>query len=606
MKLKKNEIAAVIFSVLVFTITISGVLTENIFDALVVGGAVILLFYYDIKAVFLLLTAAFVAKIIGIDHDKRHLIEDGVIYLIYLAMFFYLGELIRKGKKKISQHYSMVENISVGLAILDENLKYIYCNKRYAKLKGVSKDEINGRYFSDFYYKIEEQGEVYEWMVENIKNKHEWTGEIVSFCKEKNREFWEELLLFPVMESRENERYIVVSRDNSLRVEAEKKIVELKREAVNASMEKSRFLANMSHDIRTPINGIIGFTELLLDCETDKEKIKMLSIVRNSSDMLLQLINDILDISKIEAGKLRIIYENFNLMEYIENILEKFELPIEMKGIQFERRIDGKLAGKIIKSDRLRLEQIIMNLLSNAMKFTEKGKIVFRMLQISEEKDKIGVRFEIEDSGIGISEEKIDKIFMDYEQGEDAIYRKYGGTGLGLTIVKKIVEKMSGKIFVDSGLNSGSKFSFEMEFEKGEHLEESEENAKKKMESRNFELLVIDDDVNISYLFEKIFYSNDVKVKYASTVEDAMEKVKKADIVVTDISMAKINGINIMRKLKKSGYEGRIIAYTSYAMKEDREYFIRAGFDDYIARPSNKNEIIEIVLKNIEKNEKRS
>lgn len=238
----------------------------------------------------------------------------------------------------------------------------------------------------------------------------------------------------------------------------------------------------MSHDIRTPINGIIGFTELLLECETEKEKIKMLSIIRNSSDMLLQLINDILDISKIEAGKLRIINENFNLMEYVENILEKFEMPIEMKGIKFEKIIDGKLAGKIIKSDRLRLEQIIMNLLSNAMKFTEKGKIAFRMLQISEEEDTIGVRVEVEDSGIGISEEKIDKIFMDYEHGEDAIYRKYGGTGLGLTIVKKIVEKMNGKIFVTSGLNLGSKFSFEIEFKKGEALEEKIENSKKRIE----------------------------------------------------------------------------------------------------------------------------
>lgn len=243
-----------------------------------------------------------------------------------------------------------------------------------------------------------------------------------------------------------------------------------------------------------------------------------------------------------------------------------------------------------------------MNLLSNAMKFTEKGKIAFRMLQISEEEDTICVRVEVEDSGIGISEEKIDKIFMDYEHGEDAIYRKYGGTGLGLTIVKKIVEKMNGKIFVTSGLNLGSKFSFEIEFKKGEALEEKIENSKKRIEKCNFNLLIIDDDLNIAYLFEKIFYNNSIKIEYASTLEDIMKKSEKADIVITDISMTKVNGINIMRKLKKSGYNGKIIAYTAYAMKEDREYFIRAGFDDYIARPSNKNEIMETVMKNIEKN----
>ncbi|MCP5495618.1 MAG: PAS domain S-box protein [Leptospiraceae bacterium] len=364
-------------------------------------------------------------------------------------------------------------------------------------------------------------------------------------------------------------------------------------QADSANQAKSGFLANMSHELRTPLNAIIGFSQILNTRYADKkDEKKFLEHIMESGNHLLEMVNDILDLSKIEAGKIEIIKKPFDLGSMLKKLPLTLESIAFKKGVEIKVSIDDKL--KWFTGDETRIKQIVYNLLSNSIKFTEKKKKVGIKALLQE----LNVVIQVWDEGIGISEENLEKIFEPFEQvrNSDISSSSQKGTGLGLSIVKKLIELHDGKLSVESKLKYGSTFTIELpgclEFEVGSDTTEThKENEKviQKKSYKDFHILIVEDDpINmevIQILLEPL-YGN---IDYAETGEDAIDLVKQShyDIILLDIQLPDKSGVEVMREIRAIKNEIPILAITAFAMRGDKERFLQEGFDDYISKPLN-------------------
>lgn len=368
-----------------------------------------------------------------------------------------------------------------------------------------------------------------------------------------------------------------------------------KADAEQASRSKSEFLANMSHEIRTPLNAINGFIGLLNDHETDPEKLNYLGIIKSSSASLLQIINDILDFSKIESGKLHIEQLDFNPEKEFSGTTDLFKLKASEKDIKLY--FDGcDMLPRTLHGDALRLKQILSNLLSNAIKFTDnKGEIVCK---IRYEEGRLS--FNVKDNGIGIPLDKQKKIFESFTQADGSTVRKYGGTGLGLTVSAKLAELLGGELNVTSQEGVGSEFIFSAPFALGQHNDENSEiRVEKSKKLRGHTLLVEDNEANqmfIGIILRNAGLTYDTANNGIEAVE--MFKNQKYKVILMDENMPKLNGVGATKKiLQIEADQGLvhtpIIALTANALVGDRQHFLNAGMDDYLAKPLEPVQLIE-------------
>lgn len=368
---------------------------------------------------------------------------------------------------------------------------------------------------------------------------------------------------------------------------------EAKEAAENASQIKSNFLSNISHEIRTPMNAIIGLTELLIPDETDSQKMEYLQAVRFSADNLLRLINDLLDLSKIEADKLELNHENFKLKEQ----LFQFEKTLGYIAKEKKLKISLELADNVpdwVQGDNIRLNQILLNLGSNAIKFTPKGQINIRVRCISTTPEHQIIQFEVADSGIGITNDKVNRIFDRFEQAEKYTSRQFGGTGLGLTITKKLVDLMGGEIIVSSELNVGSTFIVELPFAitKDELVDNLASNYLSVPNLNSAQVLLVEDHpVNI-LLASRLLKQWGANFEVAENGFEAVEllKHKNFDLILLDIQMPLMNGFELIEKIRSSEIRAEIksipvIALTADAFEDTRIKAIELGFDDFITKP---------------------
>lgn len=389
-----------------------------------------------------------------------------------------------------------------------------------------------------------------------------------------------------------------------IRSQKENELQVAKERAEESDRLKSSFLANMSHEIRTPMNAIIGFSELLqqddLPMETRKQ---FFSHISNSGNSLLNLINDIIDFSKIESGELKISKTIFNLNQLFEELHQTFKKIKTGKGkdhinLQFSKGLSDEQS--IIYTDPYRLKQIITNLVENSLKFTEKGSIVVSY-QLNEDE----IIFSVKDTGIGISKDKQDVIFNRFRQADDSHARKYGGTGLGLSISKKLTKLLNGKLWLESTVDIGSSFFISIPYQKDKtarpnNISISDDlRSKKKLTGKK--ILIVDDyKVNLT-LLEKMLKTTGLELIVAKNGEMAVDHCMKNhfDLILLDLQMPNLNGYDTLKLIKKDRPDTKIIAQTAYAKANEREQVLKSGFDGYIAKPIIKQELIEIIHKMI-------
>lgn len=373
-----------------------------------------------------------------------------------------------------------------------------------------------------------------------------------------------------------------------------------KEKAEESDKLKSAFLANMSHEIRTPMNAILGFATLIRNRILSNEKRReFIDLINSNCRQLLHIITDIIDISKIEAGQISIFNKNFLLNTVLNELYQNFKNQIEVlkKPIELSLKTGLKNDESAIFSDKIRLEQILTNLLSNALKFTDKGKIEFGYF-IDHRRS---IVFFVKDTGIGMTENEQKIIFDRFRQVSTSYTNMYGGTGLGLSISKGLTDKLGGKIWVESKFEEGSNFYLSIPFKQGIHIEKPQYidfNTDFNWDGKTI-LIAEDEDVNFN-LFETILAPTKLKIIRAKTGKDAVDyccSKNKVDLVLMDIKMPDMNGFEATKKIKKKRKELPIIAQTAYAMSTDEDICLKIGCDDYISKPVR----IDDLLRKIEK-----
>lgn len=358
--------------------------------------------------------------------------------------------------------------------------------------------------------------------------------------------------------------------------------------AEGAMQAKQQFLSNMSHEIRTPMNAIIGFTKVIMRTNLTVKQNEYLNAIKLSGDALIVLIDDILDLAKVDSGKMTFEKIPFKIKSTVSAMLQLFEPKILEKNLQLIKEYDDKIPDFII-GDPVRLHQIILNLVSNAVKFTSKGKVIVRVDLFKQDDDNVVLKFSIKDTGIGISHEKIGSIFENFQQATSGISRLYGGTGLGLAIVKQLLEAQGGSISVESTLHVGSTFSFMLSFKKTNAVAELEnEIMELDSQMKNVKILVVEDITLNQMLMKTILDDFGFDCEIAENGKIATEKVKEKefDVILMDLQMPEMNGFEAteyIRNTIKSSIP--IIALTADVTTVDLEKCKLAGMDDYLVKP---------------------
>ncbi len=378
----------------------------------------------------------------------------------------------------------------------------------------------------------------------------------------------------------------------------------LKQEADKANAAKTIFLANMSHELRTPMNGISTTIQLLKATELDSEQMKYISILKDTSVLLQSIIEDILDISKIESGVITLNWEPFSLKDTIQNVHKKLLEIGNAKGLEVSFYMDPEISNMMV-GDELRLFQVLMNLISNAVKFTDEGFVSFRVKRLSFDDRKEVLEFRVKDSGIGIEESFRDKIFQNFSQGDLSTKKKFVGTGLGLAISKKIALLMNGDIRYESKVGEGSIFYFTCEFVKAGNFKNMKQKGKvkeKKPESNSKDktILCVEDNLMNQEVMESIIRKIGYRYLPAYHGREAIEILRntKVDLILMDIQLPEINGLDTVKIIREEIEYGKqipIIGVTAYAMREDKEKCLQAGMNDYIAKPLDVEKLCEII-----------
>ena len=468
------------------------------------------------------------------------------------------------------------------------------------ELSGFSQEEIIGKHISEFFTTNKQQGNLIREVLKTGRVKNYETNVIMKDgvaiqCISNIR------LIF----NKEGKPVAVdgVARDITFLKKASEDLLHAKEIAEKSLKVKENFLANMSHEIRTPMNGVIGMIDLLNETPLMEDQRKYVQTIKKSSETLLNILNDILDLSKIEAGKMQLRLAPISIEQTIEKLHSLFYQQAALKDLELLYSIDSNVP-KVVLADETRLLQILSNLTSNAIKFTDKGSVKIQ-ISLQERKDILHkIRVTISDTGIGIPEDKLNMLFGYFSQVDTSSSKTYGGTGLGLAISKELCKLMNGEIGVQTESNKGSMFWFTFEANESKRLVESKKDSEDsfmgKERIKDFpRILLVDDNAINLFVASEILRKAGCEVDTAGNGLEAIQKVKNNAyrIVLMDIQMPQMDGVAATAEIRKLNIPNipPIIAMTAYSMKEDKERFIMNGMDDYIAKPIKADVLIDKV-----------
>ncbi len=431
--------------------------------------------------------------------------------------------------------------------------------------------------------------------------------EQISFSNSKIEIPWFETTFNPIFSaSGEVTGVAIYSQDVTENKKVEQELLQAKNDAIASGQAKSEFLSNMSHEIRTPMNAIIGLSELLLEEKFEGTILENIKSIRYSADNLLVIINDILDFSKIEAGKISFEKIDFELHHRIAELHKTFEFRTKEKGLEFSIEIDKNIP-KVIMGDPYRLNQILFNLVGNAIKFTSTGfiKIIIRLIESPA--SSIIIEFEVKDSGIGIDESQQSKIFESFTQANTDTTRKYGGTGLGLAITKNLVQLQGGEISIKSKLGEGTSFIVRIPFNVSELTSIDEKEIKKTLliDFSTLNILLVEDNTMNQFVAKQFFKKWKNELIIANHGGEAVEILKERDdidLVLMDLQMPVMSGFQAAEIIRAENSvvknsEVPIIALSADAFQETRRKVIEAGMNDYITKPFNPEELYQKIIK---------
>ncbi len=478
------------------------------------------------------------------------------------------------------------------VVIIDENGRVINWNPQAESVFGWSKKEMMGRFLGETIIPYHHRSGHRRGM-----ERYHATGEgpvlnkriELTALRRNGDEFPIELAIAPV-EIDGKKIFSAFIRDITKQKQAAADLMEASRKAEASANAKERFLANMSHEIRTPMNAIVGMSNLLNKTSLNEKQTQYIDALKKSADSLLYIINDILDFSKIGSGKLALENIAFSLHDLLRNLVAAIQYKVDEKGIDLTFDIDPNIH-KVLKGDPIRLNQILLNLVNNAIKFTNKGSVDLECKLIAQTVDVNTIEFNIADTGIGIEADKIDSIFDSFSQADESITRRFGGTGLGLAICKQLVELFGGTIKVQSQLNKGTIFSFVLNLPKGKESELANhivEQADVAFDLEGYKVLLVEDNEMNLFLAKTILLDGKMNVDTACNGLEAVDKVmeNEYDIILMDVQMPLMSGIEATQKIRTElKLNIPIIALTANAIKGDNDKCLQAGMNAYIAKP---------------------
>ena len=508
----------------------------------------------------------------------------------------------RKAREKISKLERAVEQSPSSVVITDLEGNIEYVNPKFSEITGYTREEAMGQ--NPRILKTGEQGpEFYDELWKTIKAGKEWRGEFHN--KRKNgTTFWEMSSISPVRNHlNEITHFIAIKDDVTERKKWEDRLQEAKEKAEESDRLKSAFLANMSHEIRTPMNAILGFSELLKNqglAESDRNE--YINIISTKGNDLMMIISDLIDISRIESGDMKLARTRLRVNELVSEVFEQTKKEKDLKGkepVQIRKKVSVE-GEPIILSDKNRLRQVFTNLLSNALKFTKEG-FIETGYQIRDQY----IHFYVKDTGIGIDKDKQEIIFERFRQADDSHTRKFGGTGLGLAISRQIIGLLGGEIWVESNPGQGSTFWFSIPFEEIEYKQDilpdiAEIYAGGNINLENCKILIAEDDPSNFLFLESMLQPSKAEIIWARDGNQAVDIHKKngeIDLILMDIRMPSLNGLLATEKIRVRDAKIPIIALTAFAFADDRQKSKDAGCNEHITKPVNLEELKYVLVK---------
>jgi PAS domain S-box-containing protein len=533
----------------------------------------------------------------------------------------------KRAEERQSQLTSILEATTDLVGIADLQGKLIYANQAGRKMVGIGENEsLSALTLVSFLPADFKSLVLFEGIPAALRGGA-WSGETVFMARSGKEIPVSQVILCHKSPDGTPKFLSTIARDITERKRAEADLRQAKEIAEAANRAKSDFLANMSHEIRTPMNGIMGMTELVLDTPLNAEQREYLEIVKSSTGSLLGVINDILDFSKIEAGKLDLDPIEFNLQEVMEEATRHLTVKAGEKGLEFLLEISPDTPAVVV-GDPMRLRQILVNLVGNAVKFTERGKIMLSVQKKSQSSGSVVLQFSVRDSGIGIAMDRQKLIFEPFTQADGSTTRKHGGTGLGLTITSRLVQLMGGHVWVESHEDAGSVFHFTASFgletavaqkvsdvpaqaATGISLKpftEAQDRSQNQESPNQLRILLAEDNPTNSMVAARVLEKHGHQIVAVSNGREALARLGETgtpefDVILMDIQMPEMDGLEATATIRAgeraTGKHIPIIALTAHAMMGDRERYLRAGMDGYVSKPIDtrrlEGEILSVV-----------
>ena len=500
-----------------------------------------------------------------------------------------------------NQKYALDQHAIVSVSDLQGHITY--ANDRFCHISGYTQQELLGQSHRLINAGVHPE-EFFETLWGTITQSRVWHNEMC--CRKKNGEvFWVNATIVPFLDvDGQVQQYIAISTDITDRKQAETSLQMAKETAEQATGAKSQFLANMSHEIRTPMNAILGLLQLLQRTEMDGTQKAYVTQTENSARALLGLLNDILDFSKVEAGQMQLDLQAFRVRDWVRELSVILTHNLGHKPVQVKVDIDPNLPDTLLGDD-MRLRQILINLGSNAIKFTEQGEVLIRLAQIQRQQNDVTLRFSVTDTGIGIAPEHQSRIFEGFSQAEASTTRRFGGTGLGLSICKQLVNMMGGELQVRSTPGQGSEFAFTITLTAAPSAPErpvsSLTAAAKTQRLKGMRLLVVEDNAINQMVAQKLLSQEGAEVTLADNGELGMRAAITAepgfDAVLMDVQMPVMDGYEAAKAigLHMGHKQPPIIAMTANAMASDRQACLDAGMKDHIGKPFILDQLVALL-----------